>query len=53
MIATCPFPTSADITGKRRRNRAGILLSTVDTEEPLYDSTFAGRERAMISQQHP
>jgi predicted amidohydrolase len=35
------------ITGRLRRNRAGILLSTVDTREPLYDSTAAWRRRAM------
>lgn len=35
------------ITGRLRRNRAGILLSTLDTREPLYDSTVAWRGRAM------
>jgi predicted amidohydrolase len=35
------------ITGRLRRNRAGVLISTVDTRERLYDSTVAWRERAM------
>jgi hypothetical protein len=35
------------ITGSLRRNTAGILLSTVDTNARLYDSTFAWRDRAM------
>lgn len=34
-------------TGRLRRNRAGVLISTVDTEAPLYDSTAAWRGRAM------
>ena len=33
--------------GRLRRNVAGILVSTVDTEEELYDSTVAWRDRAM------
>jgi predicted amidohydrolase len=33
-------------TGRLRRNRAGVLLSAVDTEEELYDSTAAWRDRA-------
>lgn len=33
--------------GRLRRNRPGILLSTVDTEEDLYDSTSAWRDRAL------
>jgi hypothetical protein len=35
------------ITGRLRRNRAGVLISTVDPRHPLYDSTSAWRERAM------
>ena len=35
------------ITGRLRRNRAGILISTVDPEEQFYDSTVAWRDRAM------
>jgi len=35
------------ITGRLRRNRAGVLISTVDTRQPLYDSTQAWRDRAM------
>jgi len=33
--------------GRLRRNRPGVLVSTVDTEEELYDSTAAWRERAL------
>jgi len=35
------------VTGRLRRNRAGILLTTVDTNRALYDSTEAWRDRAM------
>jgi predicted amidohydrolase len=35
------------VTGRLRRNTAGVLVSTVDTREPLYDSTSAWRPRAM------
>ncbi len=35
------------ITGRLQLHTAGILLSTVDTEEPFYDSTVAWRDRAM------
>jgi len=35
------------ITGRLRRNVAGVLLSTVDTRQPLYDCTAAWRDRAM------
>ena len=35
------------ITGRLRRNIAGVLFSEIDTNEKLYDSTFAWRERAM------
>ena len=35
------------VTGRLRRNTAGVLVSTVDTREPLYDSTSAWRRRAM------
>ena len=35
------------VTGKLRRNSAGVLISTVDTGEKLYDSTAAWRDRAM------
>ena len=35
------------ITGRLRSNSAGVLVSTVDTREPLYDSTVAWRGRAM------
>lgn len=34
-------------TGRLPRNRAGVLLSTVDTEAELYDSTEHWRGRAM------
>jgi predicted amidohydrolase len=35
------------ITGRLRRNRAGVLLSSVDTKARLYDGSGAWRERAM------
>jgi predicted amidohydrolase len=35
------------ITGRLRPNRPGILLSTVDPRQRLYDSTAAWRDRAM------
>ncbi|MER7460033.1 carbon-nitrogen hydrolase family protein [Micromonospora sp. NPDC126480] len=34
-------------TGRLPRNRAGILISTVDTSENLYDSTHRWREHAL------
>jgi deaminated glutathione amidase len=34
-------------TGRLRRNIPGVLISTVDTEQDLYDSTARWRERAM------
>lgn len=33
--------------GRLRRNRPGVLVSTVDTDEELYDSTAAWRARAL------
>jgi deaminated glutathione amidase len=39
-------------TGRLARNRSGILLSTVDTAEDLYDSTAAWRERALAGVLH-
>ena len=38
--------------GRLRRNRPGVLVTTVDTEQPLYDSTAAWRDRAMAGQLH-
>jgi predicted amidohydrolase len=35
------------VSGRLSRNRAGVLVSTVDTREPLYDSTVAWRDRAL------
>jgi hypothetical protein len=35
------------ITGRLRPNRPGVLVSSVDPREPLYDSTRAWRDRAM------
>ena len=40
------------VTGRLRKHTAGVLLSTVDTEAPLYDSTVAWRERAMAGTYH-
>ncbi|HEY2550637.1 MAG TPA: hypothetical protein VGI64_08670 [Streptosporangiaceae bacterium] len=39
-------------TGRLRRNRPGVLLTTVDTQQPLYDSTAAWSDRAMAGQLH-
>ena len=38
--------------GRLRRNQPGILLTTIDTEAQLYDSTVAWRARAMAGQLH-
>lgn len=35
------------ITGRLRRNVTGVLVSELDTDEQVYDSTGAWRERAM------
>jgi len=35
------------VTGRMRKNVAGVLTTTVDTRKPLYDSTKAWRARAM------
>jgi hypothetical protein len=35
------------ITGRLRRNAAGVLVSTVDTRQRIYDGTAAWRDRAM------
>lgn len=35
------------ITGRLRRNVAGVLVSTVDTNERIYDGTRGWRDRAM------
>jgi predicted amidohydrolase len=40
------------ITGKLRRNRSGVLISTVDTRADLYDSTVVWRQHAMRSVFH-
>ncbi len=40
------------ITGHLVRNRAGILFSTVDTKEKLYDASEAWRDRAMRGVYH-
>jgi predicted amidohydrolase len=39
-------------TGRLRRNVAGVLLSTVDTTEELYDSTAAWRQAAIAGTLH-
>jgi predicted amidohydrolase len=38
--------------GRLPRNRPGVLLTLVDTEAQLYDSTAAWRDRAMAGQLH-
>ncbi len=35
------------VSGRLRRNVAGVLVSEIDTDETLYDSTAAWRDRAM------
>ncbi len=40
------------IAGRLPRNRAGVLISTVDTGAALYDSTAAWRDRAMAGELH-
>jgi len=39
-------------TGRLRRNVAGVLISTVDTRQDLYDSTAAWRRRAVAGTLH-
>jgi deaminated glutathione amidase len=39
-------------TGRLRRNIAGVLVSTVDTEQDLYDLTKPWRDRAMAGVLH-
>jgi predicted amidohydrolase len=40
------------VTGRLRRNVPGVLISSVDTDESVYDSTIAWRERAMSGVLH-
>jgi predicted amidohydrolase len=40
------------ITGRLRRNIPGVLISTIDTRESLYDSTVAWRDRAINGVYH-
>jgi deaminated glutathione amidase len=40
------------ITGRLRRNTAGVLISTVDTNQRLYDGTAGWRNRAMRGVYH-
>lgn len=40
------------ITGQLERHATGVLLSTVDLDAPLYDSTRAWRDRAMEGRFH-
>ena len=42
--------------GRLRRNRPGVLVTAMDTDQDLYDSTAAWRDRAMAgdaAQRHP
>lgn len=39
-------------TGRLRRNIPGVLISTVDTEQDLYDSTRHWRARAIAGVRH-
>lgn len=40
------------ITGRLPRNTTDLLITTIDTEQPLYDSTRAWRERSMAGKFH-
>lgn len=40
------------VAGRLRRNVAGVLVTAVDTDQPLYDSTFAWRDRALAGTLH-
>lgn len=40
------------VTGRLPRNRSGVLISTIDTDAALYDSTAAWRARAMADVLH-
>ena len=40
------------VAGRLRRNTAGVLISEVDTDEEIYDSTVAWRDRAMDGTLH-
>ena len=40
------------VTGRLRRHAAGILLSEVDTDAPLYEATHAWRSRALRGELH-
>ncbi len=40
------------VTGQLERHATGLLVSTVDLDEPLYDSTRAWREGAITGQRH-
>ena len=51
--ATYTYPGIDGVTtGRLRRNRPGVLISTVDTDVELYDSTAAWRGRAMAGTRH-
>jgi hypothetical protein len=40
------------VTGRLRRHTAGVLISEVDTDEDIYDSTGDWRSRAMDGTLH-
>lgn len=40
------------VTGRLRRNTTGVLVSEVDTDAQIYDSTEAWRDRAMNALLH-
>lgn len=48
------FAVRADgvTTGRLRRNQPGVLITTVDTDAEIYDSTRAWRARALAGQLH-
>jgi hypothetical protein len=48
------FAVRADgvTVGRLRRNRPGVLVTAMDTDQELYDSTAAWRDRAMAGVLH-
>ncbi|GAB3510154.1 hypothetical protein [Amycolatopsis cihanbeyliensis] len=51
-MADVLHPADGVTLGRSRRNTAGVLISTADTAEDLYDSTGPWRDRAMAGILH-
>jgi predicted amidohydrolase len=49
---SCFVRADGVITGRCERGRAGLLLSELDTDAPLYESTRPWRDRAMAGRLH-